>query len=101
MPVFNDWYEQEYRSAGVDVLGVSQFSTSREETLDFVQAKGLSFANVYDETAQLATAFQVEGVPSYVFLDSDGRLAGKSHGANGMQPLEDILTPLLVDTSPR
>ena len=82
------------QAAGVDVLGVSQFNTTESETVAFVDRVGLSFPNLYDANAQLATAYGVDGVPTYVFLDKQGRVAHTSSGARGVFLIQSLLDSL-------
>ena len=97
MPVFNQIYEDEYRAAGVQVLGVSQYNTSHDETVAFIDEKGLAFPNTFDEGAELAAVYGVTGVPTYVFLDRDGVVQDVSPGAQGMEPLTEIMDRLLSE----
>ena len=75
MPAVESLYREELQAAGVHIVGVSQFNTTEAETVAFVERNGLTFPNVYDESAQLATAYGISGVPTYVFLDKEGRIA--------------------------
>ncbi len=78
----------------MDVLGVSQFNTTESETVAFVDRVGLSFPNIYDASAQLAAAYGVNGVPTYVFLDKQGRVAHTSVGARGVFLIQSLLGSL-------
>ena len=94
MPAVQVLYTEELQAASIDVVGVSQFRTTEAATNEFVDRTGLSFPNLYDESAQLADAYGVGGVPSYVFLDKEGLVAYTSSGARGTDLIRSLLTDL-------
>ncbi len=85
------------RDAGVNVIGVSQFNTTSADTIAFVERNELTFPNFYDPDAGVAIAYQIRGVPSYVFLDKEGRIAHRSTGARGVQLIESVLNELAAE----
>ena len=97
MPAVESLYREELQAAGVHIVGVSQFNTTEAETVAFVERNGLTFPNVYDESAQLATAYGISGVPTYVFLDKEGRIAHRSAGARGVALIQSRLNDLLAE----
>ena len=97
MPVVAERYRQKFEPAGIHVIGVSQFRTTKADTVAFVERHELTFPNIYDQHAQLATAYGVNGVPSYVFLDKAGRIAHRSSGARGVDLIESWLDDLLAE----
>ncbi len=97
MPAVDALYREELQAAGVHIVGVSQFNTTEAETVAFVERNGLTFPNVYDESAQLATAYGISGVPTYVFLDKEGRIAHRSAGARGVALIQSWLNDLLAE----
>ncbi len=81
----------------MNVIGVSQFRTTYADTVAFVERHELTFPNIYDPEAAVATAYGVNGVPSYVFLDKAGRIARTSTGARGVELIEAVLNELSVE----
>ena len=73
---------------------MAQFRTSQEAVEEFVSREGLSFPNIYDPNASIADQYQIDGVPSYVFLDRQGRVAQRLSGARGAETLREVLTTL-------
>ncbi len=97
MPVVAERYREKFEAAGINVIGVSQFRTTEADTIAFVERNQLTFPNIYDEQAQLASAYGIQGVPSYVFLDKAGRIAYRSAGARGVDLIEARLNDLLAE----
>ena len=97
MPVVAERYREKFEAAGINIIGVSQFRTTEADTIAFVERNELTFPNLYDQQAQLASAYGIEGVPSYVFLDKQGRIAHRSSGARGVDLIEDWLDDLAAE----
>ena len=97
MPVVASLYREKLDAAGIDVIGVSQFNTTEAATIAFIERHELTFPNVYDGHAQLAGAYGIQGVPSYVFIDKQGRIAHVSAGARGVDLIESWLDQLTAE----
>ena len=97
MPVVASLYRDKLDAAGIDVIGISQFNTTEAATVEFVERNQLTFPNVFDEEAQLAGAYGIRGVPSYVFIDKQGRIAHVSAGARGIELIESWLDQLSAE----
>ena len=97
MPVVAERYREKFEAAGINIIGVSQFRTTEADTIAFVERNELTFPNLYDQQAQLASAYGIEGVPSYVFLDKQGRIAHRSSGARGVDLIENWLDDLAAE----
>lgn len=94
MPAVQELYESELKDQGIAVIGIAQFRTTEKDTMGFVDENNLSFPNIYDEQAQIAARYGVDGVPAYVFIDTDGYIASTSAGAQGVEILRSTLTDL-------
>lgn len=97
MPAVAALYREELRDAGVHIIGVSQFNTTEVATREFVERNELTFPNFYDPDAAVASAYGIRGVPTYVFLDKEGRVARTSAGARGVGLIEAVLNELSVE----
>ena len=89
MPTVATLYREPLSASGVTVIGISQFKTNEANSIAFIKQGNLSFLNVYDEDAQIAQAYTVRGVPTYVFIDRDGHIAATSSSARGVGLIED------------
>ncbi len=81
--------------AGITVI--AQFNTTETESSAFVERTNLTFLNSYDPQAQLAIAYGVPSVPSYVFIDREGRIAHRSTGAQGVAIIDSWLQLLMAE----
>ena len=97
MPAVATLYRDKLDAAGVKVVGISQFNTTEAESIQFVEHHELTFTNIYDHQAQVAAAYSIQGVPSYVFIDKQGRIANVSTGARGVSLLESWLDELSAE----
>lgn len=97
MPAVASLYREELLHAGVNVIGISQFNTTEAASRDFVDRHELTFPNFYDPDAAVASAYGIRGVPTYVFLDKDGRVARTSAGARGVELIQAVLNELSTE----
>ncbi len=97
MPAVSALYRDDLADAGLHVIGVSQFRTTEAATRDFVDSKDLTFPNFYDPEAAVASAYGIRGVPTYIFLDREGRIAHRSQGARGIELIESVLNELRAE----
>ena len=79
------------------MVGVSQFKTNEADTITFVEKNQLTFRNIYDQHALIAETYAIHGVPSYVFIDKQGRIAKSSTGAHGVDLIESWLAKLSAE----
>ena len=86
-----DYERERLRAAGVDVVGVSQFKTTLADSVEFQESSGLGFPSGYDPDSLVAQAYGVQGVPTYVMLNADGLVVGRSSGARGMDALQELI----------
>ena len=98
MPALQGLYQQKLQDLGVEIVGITQFNTTKGEAERFVSEHGLTFNNIFDEEAGIAKKYDVQGVPHYVYIDRQGRIARQTAGSRGIGVIEDILQALLNET---
>ena len=97
MPVVQALYERKLQDLGVQIVGVTQFDTTFDQAQGFIDSSGLTFENIFDSEAGIALDYNIPGVPSYVYLDRKGRIAGRTAGARGTQVIEVLLADLVAE----
>ena len=78
-------------------MGITQFNTTKGEAEQFVSEHGLTFNNIFDEEEGIARKYDVQGVPHYVYIDRQGRIARQTAGARGVQVINSILEQLVSE----
>jgi thiol-disulfide isomerase/thioredoxin len=96
MPGLQRAYDK-YGDEGLVVLGVHQtFVDDLDAARDFVNKLALTFPNVRDETGDVSEGlYQVIGLPTSVFITSEGDIAHKQIGQMTERQIEDF-SALLV-----
>ena len=97
MPALQELYQQKLKDLGVEIVGVTQFNTTKGDAEQFVSEHGLTFNNIFDEEAGIARRYDVQGVPHYVYIDRQGRIARQTAGARGVQVINSILEQLVAE----
>ena len=97
MPAVQALYERKLQDLGVQIVGVTQFDTTFDHAQGFIDNGGLTFENIFDPEAGIARDYNVPGVPYYVYLDREGRIAGRTAGARGTQVIEVLLDDLAAE----
>jgi len=55
------------------------FRESREKVANAVKARGIRYPVLLDERGQVARAYDVVGIPTYVLIDRDGKVLYREH----------------------
>ena len=76
------------------MIGIAQFRTTQSAVEEFVANENLTFPNIYDPAGEIARHYAVDGVPNYVLLDREGRIAGQMAGARGAPALRQAMMTL-------
>ena len=97
MPALQELYQQKLEDLGVEIVGITQFNTTKGDAQRFVSEHGLTFDNIFDEEAGIARRYDVQGVPHYVYIDRQGRIARETAGARGVQVINSILEQLVAE----
>ena len=77
-------FEEAYNELGADVhfmmVNLPGGSETRQRADQFIASQGLTFPVYYDVTGEAATRYEVQFIPTTIFVDSGGHLAGTSTG---------------------
>ena len=86
---------------GVVVEHAKPLPNARASAFSFAEAYGLTFDSGFDYTDRATKRYlPVVGTPSYAFIDAEGRLAGVSVGARGVELLRDAMGILAREQQP-
>ena len=77
-------FDETYKELGKDVQFMMVDLIGGGETQDvadkFIKSQGFSFPIFYDMTGEAARQYNVRAIPTTIFVDKDGNLAGSSTG---------------------
>jgi cytochrome c biogenesis protein CcmG, thiol:disulfide interchange protein DsbE len=88
MPVVDE-IRSEYRSQGLQVLGVNLEDTAQAR--DYLVANRLYLRSAVDAQGTIAQQYGVSGLPTMVLLDGDGKVRGVSAGYRDAGQLRSAL----------
>lgn len=77
-------YWQKFRDQGVVVVGINtgEESSPRAKADGFKKKHGLTYPILLDETGKVTAAYQVQGFPTNVIIDRQGKLRYIEPGFN-------------------
>ncbi len=82
-----DRLARHYAQSGVVVLGVSAWNEQEEKIRKFVDNEELSYPILLNGNA-LARQYGVRGIPTTVYIDPQGRIAGRDVGFQSEAQIE-------------
>ena len=65
---------EEYRAAGVTVIGINMLESSRQKALDFINEFGITYPNGEDIGEKLTNLYRVEAPPESFLIDQRGNV---------------------------
>lgn len=77
LKTLNDEYEK-IRNDAVELLGISTGET-RFKVDNFTKTYHLAFRILLDEDTQVAQSYDIIGVPTFIFIDKQGRIVYRGH----------------------
>lgn len=89
-----------YRDRGVVIVGVA-YADREEPARAFLEEFDITYFNGPDVGAEIARAYNVQGVPETFYVGKGGRLRGVTMGALQPPELERRLEELLAERGPR
>lgn len=85
-----------YRSEGLVVLGVTP-EGARAEVVSFADDFGITFPLLLDSSGKVSKAYEVEGLPTSFFIDSEGVIQEVRLGSMSRNAIENNLSQILPD----
>ena len=68
--------------------------TTSDEARRFNAEQSIGFPSLHDPGGTIAASYGIAGVPTYIFLDRQGRVAFRSAEDHGMAPIKQNLRRL-------
>ena len=78
MPFLERSWKQ-YRDKGVIFIGIDVLDDEKAAR-EFLTAFGISYANLKDQSGEVASKYGVIGLPATIFIDKEGRIVRKNYG---------------------
>lgn len=94
LPAFDDVAS---RVNGVDIVGIN-VGDAGPDAAELVDELGLSFTQVLDPNASVQQALRITGMPSTIFVDSNGEIVQVHAGELDTEELETLLRDLFGAT---
>jgi peroxiredoxin len=85
---------EKYRTQGLAVLGVF-INEPASDIGGYAQRAGLTFPILVDQSTKIAGAYRILGIPTHVFIGSDGLVRQVKIGALSRSDMEDAVANLL------
>lgn len=85
---------QRYRSQGVVFIGLD-FDDDEPDAVAFLQQYGITYLNGPDATEEIAVRYAVPGLPTTIFIDRKGVIAGRHIGQLDQLTLDHAIAALL------
>ncbi len=86
--------QDRYKDKGLVILGVNAWNEDAARVEAFAKAAKANFP-ILLRGADVAAEYGVEGVPTTVFIDAEGRIAGSRVGFPGEAGMADLIDELL------
>lgn len=95
MPAIRATYEA-HKGEGFVVLGINMtYQDNRKNAEAFAEEYGISFPVLLDETGEVTESYGVLGVPTSVFINTDGMIVNTYIGAMTKQQLDTFIQDLI------
>ena len=80
MPHFEEAFVEMGSGVQFMMVNLTGGGETREKADQFTASQGLTFPIFYDMTGEAARQYEVRAIPTTIFVDADGNLAGSSTG---------------------
>lgn len=88
---------EEYRPAGMTVIGINMLESSRKKALDFINEYGISYPNGEDIGEKLTNLYRVEAPPESFLIDQRGNVRRFFIGAIRYDDVSASIETLLAE----
>jgi thiol-disulfide isomerase/thioredoxin len=94
MPVFQS-LQDEYRDRGFEVIGISLDENAATAVPPFIKESGIRYTNLIGNDDIEKLYGPIEGIPTFVIIDKEGKIRRRGTGAVPRESLEAWITELL------
>jgi len=78
VPVVNRMHKEPAKHRNIQILALD-YKESRKKVNAFIEANMVAFPVLLDRNGSVAKAYKVVGVPTYILIDRDGRIAFRGY----------------------
>ena len=97
-PVLREAYEL-YHDDGLELVAISVQETTVEDVAAYAERYSLPYTIGFDATGAIFETYQGYGLPTHVFIDSEGVIAQLRYGPVDRETAAEIIEPLLARPS--
>lgn len=88
--------KRKYGSNGLEVIGISVDTDTKEDVIPFVQQNGINYPVVYADASVTEMYGGINSIPTSFIIDKEGNIAASYQGLTSMSVYEDQIKKLIA-----
>jgi cytochrome c biogenesis protein CcmG/thiol:disulfide interchange protein DsbE len=88
--------KRKYGSNGLEVIGISVDTDTKEDVIPFVRQKGINYPIVYADANVTEMYGGINSIPTSFIIDKEGKIAASYQGLTSMSVYEDQIKKLIA-----
>lgn len=87
--------KRKYGSSGLEVIGISVDSDTKDDVIPFIQQEGIGYPVVYADANVIEMYGGINSIPTSFIIDKEGKIAASYKGLTPMPAYEDQIKKLI------